>query len=71
MFTVWHGTTEDAVRLADAIGRNCECLALKHRCGAHELMLDQYWLDHVLWLRWLYLKGEYTSCNWVRSEVTR
>ena len=60
--TIWHGSTEDAIRLADAIGHHCRCLELKHRCPAHELMLDQYWLDHVIFLRWLYLKGEYTSC---------
>ena len=55
---IWNGTTDDALRLVDAIGRNCECIPLKHRCPAHDLMMSQHTLDHLLWLRWLHLKEE-------------
>ena len=56
---IWHGTTEESLRLIDAIGRHCECQSLKQeRCSAHALMLNQHTLDHLLWLRWLHLKEE-------------
>ena len=59
---IWNGTTEEAQRLVDAIGHNCECLAMKRRCAAHELMLNQHALNHFMFLRWLYLKKGETSC---------
>ena len=53
---IWHGSSEESLRLVDAIGRHCECLALKRRCSAHDLMMSQHTLDHLLFLRFLYLR---------------
>ena len=52
---IWNGSSDEAIRLVDAIGRHCECIALKQRCSAHDLMMSQFTLDHLLWQRWLHL----------------
>lgn len=52
---IWNGSSDEAIRLVDAIGRNCSCIPLKKRCSAHDLMLSQHTLDHLLWLRWMHL----------------
>ena len=66
---IWHGDSGEALRLTDAIGHNCECQSLKQRCPAHDLMLSQHTLDHLLWLRWLHLKEG--ACKSLLSGRTR
>lgn len=66
---IWHGTSDEAMRLIDAISHHCECQSLKQRCPAHDLMLNQHTLDHLLWLRWLHLKEG--KCNSQLSARTR
>ena len=53
---LWNGTESDAVRLTAAITRYCECQQLHRCCPAHELMLSQFVLDHLLFERWLHLR---------------
>jgi len=58
--TVWHGSREDAVALEIAIRHNCACQS-GSPCGAHAAMLDQRWLDGLLFARYLraqLLEGE-------------
>ena len=68
---IFNGTTEEALRLVDCIGHHCECLSLKRRCPAHELMLNQHALDHLMFERWLYLKKGEPVCRSRRSGRTR
>jgi hypothetical protein len=56
---IWHGTTAESIQLANAIQNNCTCAG--GQCPAHAAMLDQKWLDTILFLRWMrerLLKGE-------------
>ena len=60
--TVWHGSSEEAMRLINVVNGYCQCPALRHRCPAHDMLVDQYTLDHLIFLRWLHLKGA-DSCT--------
>ena len=56
---VWHGDAASVYALIAAIDNNCDCQrnsngVLLRQCGAHVMMTDQRWLDHLLYLRWLY-----------------
>ena len=53
---LWNGSTHEAIRFCDAVNRYCECQQLKHRCPAHDMMLNQFVLDHLLFERWLHLR---------------
>src|SRR5262245_24434092 len=48
----WNGSHADAVDLTLAIMHNCDCQVLKRRCDAHKAMLDQRFLNGILWARW-------------------
>lgn len=50
---LWHGTIEDAYQLEAAVQNNCDCLEIKRRCSAHEAMLQQRFVDGVLFARWM------------------
>jgi hypothetical protein len=47
---VFHGTSDEAIALLEAVARNCPnkppCLG----CAAHKAMLDQRWLNHLVFL---------------------
>ena len=68
---IWHGTMEDSIQLANAVQNNCTCTTGK--CGAHAAMLDQHWLDHVLFLRFIRerLLREEFKCRSPRSAAWR
>ena len=55
---VWHGSSEEAMRLINVVERYCDCPARKRRCPSHDMLVDQYTLDHLIFLRWLQLKRE-------------
>lgn len=50
--SVWHGTAAQAVALTTAIAHHCTCKP-PETCAAHRAMLDQRFIDGVLWARWL------------------
>jgi hypothetical protein len=50
---IWHGTLEQSYQLEAAIQNNCDCLHAKRRCSAHEAMLEQRFVDGVLFARFL------------------
>jgi len=69
---IWHGTLSDSYALEAAVHNNCSC-ATGH-CGAHLAMLDQHWLDHVLFLRFIreqLLKEEGVTCRSEQSARMR
>jgi hypothetical protein len=53
----WHGTPDEAEALASAARTNCNCTfggysgAPLTTCPAHEMMLNQTALDHLLYVR--------------------
>jgi hypothetical protein len=53
---VFHGNSVELHALMAAVDRNCTCsnpeVATGH-CPAHRALLDQHWLDHVLFARHL------------------
>lgn len=55
---LWNGPSCEAIRFVDAVNHHCECQQLKRRCPAHELMLSQFVLDHLLFERWLHLRND-------------
>ena len=55
---LWKGPSDEAIRFVDVISRHCECEQLRRRCPAHELMLSQFVLDHLLFERWKHLNRE-------------
>ena len=52
MVTVFHGTTQESVELSRAVTHNCEC-AQGQRCGAHVALLEQRFVDGILFARYL------------------
>jgi hypothetical protein len=44
---IWHGTADDVLALSLAIDHNCDCAAPRV-CAAHRAMLDQRFLNGVL-----------------------
>jgi hypothetical protein len=51
---IWHGTVVESCQLTTAINNNCPHKGLGCRgCDAHAAMLDQRFIDGVLWARWL------------------
>jgi hypothetical protein len=60
---IWHSDDpESAYKLIAAIDNNCTCErnggTLIKPCGAHAMMLNQHFLDWLLWMRWRYLREE-------------
>ena len=51
----WNGSFDEAMRLVEVITHHCECEKLKRRCPAHDMMLDQRAINHLLFQRWRYL----------------
>jgi hypothetical protein len=49
---VWHGDVAEAYALAAAIEHNCECKP-PVSCGAHAAMLEQRFLNGLLFGRYL------------------
>jgi hypothetical protein len=71
--TVWHGSREDAAALETAIRHNCACQS-GSPCGAHAAMLDQRYLDGVLFARFMrerLLREEGLTCRSRRLARTR
>lgn len=67
---IWHGTLAESYQLTTAVTNNCPHKGANCRgCGAHEAMLDQRFIDGVLWARWLLprLKRE----EWRRARPAR
>jgi len=63
--TIWHGSTQDAVDLDAAIRHNCACQS-GPGCGAHSAMLDQRFIDGILFARFMraqLLKEEFQCVN--------
>lgn len=50
---VWHGDMQQAYELAAAVARHCDCRAEKRQCGGHAAMLEQRFIDGVLYGRWM------------------
>jgi hypothetical protein len=50
---IWKGNQADAQALNVAIGHNCDCQELKARCASHRAMLEQRFIDGILWARWM------------------
>jgi hypothetical protein len=49
---VWHGRTEELVRLIKATTAHCTCAyGNPRRCGAHQILADQRALDHLAFAR--------------------
>lgn len=54
---VWHGRTEDGLRLVALVGTHCSCVhgarlgRLPPLCGAHQILADQHALDHLAFAR--------------------
>jgi len=48
---IWRGSMDDALALEVAIKHNCACQS--GYCGAHQALLDQHWLDTILFLRFI------------------
>lgn len=49
--TVWNGDADGMLALMAAIEHNCNG-GPPGLCGAHKAILDQRFLDGVLWARW-------------------
>lgn len=54
----WGGDVESAQRLQHVIERNCSCEIntagqRNGKCPAHQALLDQRFLDGLLWAQWL------------------
>jgi hypothetical protein len=49
---IWHGSAEDVFALTVAISHNCDCHP-PTSCAAHRAMLDQRFLDGVIFARYL------------------
>jgi|SRR5579871_3959714 len=52
----WSGTVDDFVRLLSCVGAHCTCTESVARtgarlCPAHQLLLDQRTLDHLIFAR--------------------
>jgi hypothetical protein len=55
---IWHGSNEQRQRFQHVIERNCTCEIDEHgtisgRCPAHLAILDQRFLDGLLWAHYL------------------
>ena len=51
---VWHGDLAQVQALIEAIGNNCACAGhALGSCSAHQAMLDQRFLDHLLFAHYL------------------
>jgi len=55
---VWHGSGADLIELQRAIERHCECSRdsggkISGKCAAHRALLEQRFLDSLLFYRWL------------------
>jgi hypothetical protein len=70
---IWHGTLEESYDLAKALEHHCECQTLKRRCPAHCAMLEQRFIDGLLFVRHLRarLSGEEFACNSEQLEAWR
>jgi len=68
---IWHGDLAEAYQLAAAIQNNCAC-ATGH-CGAHQAMLDQRFINGILFARSIRerLLREEFKCKSPRSETWR
>ena len=56
--SVWKGSVAELLELQRAIERNCECARdsggiISGKCGAHRALVDQRFIDSVLFYRWL------------------
>jgi len=53
----WHGDAAEQVALLQAVARNCTCSSddgiVNGSCPAHRALLDQRWLDGLLFARYL------------------
>jgi hypothetical protein len=69
---VWHGTTEELLRLRVAVEHSCSCVAgmlgrVSEICSAHRMLVDQRLLDHLLFV---YRTTEaFTQAEW-EHDVT-
>ena len=48
---VWHGTHQETCDFLATIDRHCACKELRQRCAVHRAMLDQRWLNGLLFMR--------------------
>jgi len=53
----WHGDAAEQVALLQAVAHNCTCSSddgiVNGSCPAHRALLDQRWLDGLLFARYL------------------
>ena len=69
---IWYGDLAQANDLAMAVHHNCSCQS--GYCGAHQAMLDQRWLNGILFARHLreqLLREEGVTCRSRQSVRTR
>jgi hypothetical protein len=65
----WHGTEDEALALVDAVKRSCDCQKdmagrILRPCGAHRALIDQRFLDGLLWGR--HAASRYRAEEWSR-----
>jgi len=53
---IWHGDTAQLQALLIAIQHNCVCKELRGCCPAHQMLLEQRQIDHLLFLQWLFAR---------------
>lgn len=70
---IWHGTLAESYDLAVVLEHHCECMQLKRRCPAHAAMLEQRFIDGLLYARYLVpqLRQEEFECRSPQSEIWR
>lgn len=49
---IFRGDAAELRELMEAVGRNCTCETLS-ACLAHRALLDQRFLDGLVWMRWM------------------
>jgi len=49
--TIWHGGLAESYELAAAVHNNCSCAS--GYCAAHQAMLDQRFVDGILFARFM------------------
>jgi hypothetical protein len=50
---VFHGNSAEAVELLAVVERNCPDKPCSGKCSAHQALLDQRWIDGLLFGRWM------------------
>lgn len=70
----WPGTVDDFVRLLWCVGAHCTCQESDQQgqgvrsCPAHQLLLDQRVLDHLVFAR--SLRDKFIASEWSDGPVT-